>query len=61
MEIAAGVAVAAALDCVHADSDSTVLVGSHRVGGMRKATFRLGALARPALVLTAHLQQITPA
>lgn len=37
MEIAAGVAVAAALDCVHADSDSTVLVGSHRVGGMRKA------------------------
>lgn len=57
MEIAAGVAVAAALDCIHADSDSAVLVGRHRVGGMRKAALRLCALARPALVLAAHLQQ----
>lgn len=57
MEIAAGVAVAAALDCIHADSDSAVLVGRHRVGGMRKAALRLGTLARPALKLAAHLQQ----
>lgn len=57
VEIAAGVAVAPALDCVHADSDRAVLIGSHGVGGMREAAFALCAFARPALELTAHLQQ----
>lgn len=55
VEIAAGVAHAAPLDGVHAHRDTAVVVRAHRRRRVREPTLRLGALARAALELPAHL------
>ncbi|GBP23067.1 hypothetical protein EVAR_13086_1 [Eumeta japonica] len=56
VEIAAGVADAAALDGVHAHRDTAVIVRGHRGRRVREAALGLGALARAALELPAHLR-----
>lgn len=61
VEIAAGVADAAALDCVHAHRDTAVVVRGHGRRRVCEATLGLGALARAALELPAHLHHHTPA
>lgn len=61
VEIAAGVADAAALDCVHAHRDTAVVVRGDGGRRVREATLGLGALARAALELPAHLPHHTPA
>lgn len=61
VEIAAGVADAAPLDGVHAHRDTAVVVRAHRRRRVREPTLRLGALARAALELPAHLHHHTPA
>lgn len=61
VEIAAGVADAAALDGVHAHRDTAVVVRDHGRRRVREATLGLGALARAALELPAHLHHHTPA
>lgn len=60
VEIAAGVADAAALDGVHAHRDTAVLVRAHGRRRVREPTLRLGALARAARPLPAHLHHHTP-
>jgi len=55
VEIAARVAVASPLHCVHADRDCAVFVGRHGVGGMRKAALTFSTFARPSLVLATDL------
>lgn len=61
VEIAAGVADAAALDGVHAHRDTAVVVRGHGRRRVCEATLGLGALARAALELPAHLHHHTPA
>lgn len=61
VEIAAGVADAAALDGVHAHRDTAVVVRGHGRRRVREPTLRLGALARAALELPAHLHHHTQA
>ena len=61
VEIAAGVADAAALDGVHAHRDTAVVVRGHGRRRVREATLGLGALAGAALELPAHLHHHTPA
>lgn len=61
VEIAAGVADAAALDGVHAHRDTAVVVRGDGRRRVREATLGLGALARAALELPAHLHHHTPA
>ncbi|CAG9567335.1 unnamed protein product [Danaus chrysippus] len=61
VEIAAGVADAAALDGVHAHRDTAVVVSDHRRRRVREATLGLGPLARAAQELPAHLHHHTPA
>lgn len=61
VEIAAGVADAAALDGVHAHRDTAVVVRDHGRRRVCEATLGLGALARAALELPAHLHHHTPA
>lgn len=55
VEIAAGVADAAALDGVHAHRDTAVVVRGHGRRRVREAALGLGALARAAQELPAHL------
>lgn len=61
VEIAAGVADAAALDGVHAHRDTAVVVRAHGRRRVREATLRLRALARAAQELPAHLHRHTQA
>lgn len=65
VEIAAGVADAASLDGVHAHRDTAVVVRDDRRRRMRESALGLGALARSALELPAHLHhhtlQVSPA
>lgn len=61
VEIAAGVADAAALDGVHAHRDTAVVVRGDGRRRVREATLGLGALASAALELPAHLHHHTPA
>lgn len=55
VEIAAGVAAAAALHGVHAHRDAAVVVRHDRRRRVREPALGLHALARAALVLAAHL------
>lgn len=59
VEIAAGVAAAAALHSVHAHRHGAVLVRRHRARGVREPALRLGPLARAPLELAAHLHTHT--
>lgn len=61
VEIAAGVADAAALDGVHAHRDTAVIVRGDGRRRVREATLGLGTLARAALELPAHLYDHIPA
>lgn len=56
VEIAAGVAAAAALDGVHAHGDGAVRVRGHGTRGVREPALRLRPLARATLELAAHLR-----
>lgn len=58
VEIAARVARASTLDCVHADGDGAIRRGGACVSGVGKAA--LTALTSAALELAAHLQPQPP-